>query len=367
MSIDVEGMPVSRPLRVGVVAPPWYAVPPPGYGGTEAVVAAIVDQLVSRGHHVSLVAAGEPGTKAQRFLRSYEEPPSHLLGASVLPELIQAAEAQRVLDELDLDVIHDHSAAGPLLAVGRRCPTVVTMHGPVADDNGEYHRRLGTRINLVAISDAQRRIAPDLNWVATVHNAVDVASFPFSAEKGDDVLWIGRFCPDKGAHIAIDVARRAGRRIVLAGKLNEDAERTYFEDAIRPLLGPDVDYVGEADAALKRELYAKASCLLFPIQWDEPFGMVMAEALACGTPVISTPRGSVPEIVRHGETGFVCSSVEELVAAVRASDTLDPAACRRDAEARFDLPVMGARYETVYRQVIAHVPSGPTRPLRAAA
>ncbi|MHA6513642.1 glycosyltransferase family 4 protein [Tessaracoccus sp. Z1128] len=358
----------ARKLRIGMVAPPWFQIPPRGYGGTEEVVASLVDQLVDRGHHVTLVASGEAGTRAQRFVQVYDEPPSHLLGSSVLPELIQAAEAQRALADSDLDLIHDHSAAGPLTAVGRRCPTVVTMHGPVANDNGDYYRRLGTRIGLVAISDAQRMLAPDLNWVGTVHNAVDVASFPYNADKGDDLLWIGRFSPDKGAHLAIRAAQRAGRRIILAGKLNETAEKSYFDEAVRPLLGSGVHYVGEADAAMKRELFAQAACLLFPIQWDEPFGMVMAESLACGTPVIATPRGSVPEIVRHGQTGFVCASFDHLVAAIRALHTIDPAACRRDAELRFDLPVMGAGYERVYRQVIGGTgPEERTRPLVAVA
>lgn len=242
--VEREGTPeeevATRPLRIGMIAPPWFELPPRGYG----------------------------------------EPPSHLLGSSVMPEVVLAAEAARSLDDRELDIVHDNSAAGPLLAGARAVPTLVTMHGPVTGDNGDYYRRLGSRVDLVAISEAQRRQAPDLNWVGTVHNAIDVASFPFRAAKDDHVLWIGRFSPDKGAHLAIEAARRAGRRIVLAGKLSETAEREYFADAVRPLLGRDAEYVGEADATLKRELFARASCLVFPIQWEEPFGMVMAEALA---------------------------------------------------------------------------------------
>ncbi|GGH48723.1 glycosyltransferase family 4 protein [Microbacterium album] len=357
MSLIVEredvprGDGADRPLRIGMVAPPWYELPPRGYGGTEAVVATLVDQLVARGHEVTLVASGTPRTRAQRHVRVYEEPPSHLLGSSVMPELVLAAEAARALDGLDLDVVHDNSAAGPLLARGRAIPTVVTMHGPVGGDNGDYYRRLGSSVDLVAISHAQRRHAPDLNWVGTVHNAIDVPSFPFRADKSDTVLWIGRFSPDKGAHIAIEAARRAGRRILLAGKLSEAAEKEYFDRDVRPLLGPDAEYIGEADSQLKRELFALASCLLFPIQWHEPFGMVMAEALACGTPVVATPRGSVPEVVRHGETGFVVEGVDALADAVTRVCELDPAACRRDAEQRFDLPVMAAGYERVYRML----------------
>lgn len=339
-------------LRIGVVAPPWYSIPPKGYGGTEAVVAALVDQLVTRGHHVTLVGSGEPGTLAQEFIQVYEEPPTHLLGRDIMPELVNAAAAQAALAALDLDVIHDNSAAGPLSAGARRCPTVVTMHGPVSGDNGDYYRRLGSRIELVAISEAQRRQAPDLPWSGMVHNAIDVASFPFNAEKSDYLLWMGRFSPDKAPDLAIEIARRAGRRIILAGKLNERPEREYFDANVRPLLGPDVEYVGEADSLLKRDLFANAAALVFPIQWEEPFGMVMAESLACGTPVIATPRGSVPEIVRPGLNGFIEPDVDGLVDAVGRLDEIDPRVCRADVEARFDLSAMAAGYENVYRSVI---------------
>ena len=195
-------------LKIGVIAPPWYSVPPTGYGGTEAVVAVLVDQLVSRGHQVTLIASGEPGTRAQDYIQVYEEPPSHLLGSDIMPELVNAATAQAALAHLDLDVIHDNSAAGPLSSGARRCPTVVTMHGPVSGNNGEYYRRLGSDIDLVAISEAQRRQAPDLPWSGMVHNAIDVSTFPFNAEKSDYVLWMGRFSPDKAPDLAIEIARR---------------------------------------------------------------------------------------------------------------------------------------------------------------
>jgi glycosyltransferase involved in cell wall biosynthesis len=338
----------TRPLRVAVVAPPWFELPPVGYGGTEAVVAGLVDQLVDHGHEVTLVASGRHRTKAQRFCRLYDEPPSALLG-DPMPEVIAAAEAARVLDELDVDVVHDHSLAGPLLARGRDVTTVVTMHGPSTGTNGEYFRRLGPTVDVVAISEAQRRLNPAVNWVGTVHNAVDVASFPFRERKEDFVLWLGRFSPDKGAHIAIDAARAVGRRIVLAGKLNEPAERAYFADAVAPRLGPGVEYVGEADAVLKRELFSKAACLAFPIQWEEPFGMVMVEAMSCGTPVAAIGRGSVPEVVADGVSGIVVPGVEDFAGALERAVGLDPRACRRHAEQHFDLPVMASGYERVYR------------------
>ncbi|MFD1858874.1 glycosyltransferase family 4 protein [Aeromicrobium camelliae] len=366
-SSDLSAAPAAdAPLRIGMVTPPWYALPPQGYGGTEAVVAALVDQLVARGHEVTLVAAGENGTAAQDFVPIYPAPPSELLGSSAIPEVITAATAARAFAERDLDLIHDHSLAGPLLAFGRDVPTVVTMHGPVDGEHGEFLARLGDAVGVVSISAAQRRLDPRLHWVGTVHNAIDVSSFPLAVEKDSYVLWIGRFSPDKGAHLAIDAARRAGRRILLAGKLNEPSEHTYFEQEVAPRLGQQAEYVGEADAALKRELFAGARCLVFPIQWEEPFGMVMIEALACGTPVVATRRGSVPEVVQNGTTGLIVDAVDDLAAAIIAAEDLDPQACRRQAEERFDLPVMATGYERVYRGVLERSTPSPAARERAA-
>jgi glycosyltransferase involved in cell wall biosynthesis len=341
-----------RRLRIGMVAPPWFDVPPRGYGGTEAVVASLVDGLVARGHEVTLVASGTTGTKATRQITVYEQPPVELLGVSVMPEVIVAAEAARAFEEADVDLVHDHTLAGPLLAGGRSVPTITTMHGPVSGENFDYFERLGDRVGIVAISEAQRISAPGLNFVGTVHNAIDVPSFPYVADKDDYLLWVGRFTPDKGPDLAIEAARRFGRRIVLAGKLNEKPEREYFDAAVKPLLGPDAEYVGEADALLKRELFSHAACLLFPITWDEPFGMVMVEAMACGTPVVATRRGSVPEVVDHGHTGIIVDDPSALPRAIGRALELDPARCRSWVEARFDLPIMAAGYERIYRNVL---------------
>lgn len=356
---DRPSIPNHPALRIGMIAPPWFAVPPEGYGGTEAVVASLVDQLVEHGHEVNLIAAGLPGTRATRHISTYLQPPSEQLGATPMPEVIHAAEAAAAIEGLDLDLVHDHSLAGPLLARGRHIPTLATIHGPATGDNGDYFARLGRTVDLVSISRAQRAKGPRLNWVGTVYNAIDLSTFPFRNTKERDVLWVGRFCPEKGAHVAIDAARRAGRRIVLAGKLNEPAEQEYFDDAVRPLLGPYAEYIGEADAALKRELYAKSSCLVFPISWDEPFGMVMVEAMACGTPVVATRRGSVPEIIDDGRTGIIVDAADGLAAAIARADELDPGACRERVATHFDLPVMAAAYERVYRQVLES--SSPSR------
>jgi glycosyltransferase involved in cell wall biosynthesis len=342
-----------EPLRITMVAPPWFELPPRGYGGTEAVVAALVDQLVLRGHTITLIGAGPHRTAAQRFIPVFEVPPTSDLGLSPMPEVIQAAAADSVIRSCEADIVHDHTLVGPLLARGRSMPTVITMHGPVDGYQGDYYSRLGQSIGIVAISASQRRLNPNLHWAGTVHNAVDVASFPFRAKKEDYLLWLGRFCADKGAHLAIETARAAGRRIVLAGKLNEQAERDYFDSEVRPHLGPGIEYVGEADAEAKRDLLSGASGLLFPIQWEEPFGIVMIEAMACGTPVVALRRGSVPEVIDDGRTGVVVDHPGALVDALDRIESIDPHACRREAEERFDLPVMAARYEQTYRRVLA--------------
>ena len=340
-------------LRIAIIAPPWFSVPPKGYGGVENVCADLVGGLVARGHTVTLVGAGTDGTAGQ-FLATYSEPPSARLGEP-LPEVLHAAAASRMLADLDVDLVHDHTLAGPLLARGRDVPTVVTMHGPVAGEPGEYYRQLGDTIDLVAISAAQRRSAPDLPWVGMTHNAVEVTTYPYLAAKDEMLLFLGRIHPDKGVHLAIDAARAAGLPIVVAGKCSEPLEREYFRTHIEPRLGPDVTLFGCADATVKRHLLARAAGLLFPIAWEEPFGMVMLEAMACGTPVVALRRGSVPEVVIDGVTGFICDSAAELPDAVHAARRLDPAACREHVRDSFAVTTMAAGYESIYREsLVAH-------------
>jgi glycosyltransferase involved in cell wall biosynthesis len=339
-----------RPLRIAVVAPPYFSVPPHAYGGVEAVVAGLVDTLVSHGHHVTLVAAGRNGTRAQEFVQTWADPPAHLLGGSI-GEVINAARVLAGLRLDSVDLVHDHTLAGPLLAASRRVPTVVTVHGPL-DELVDVYRPLGRTVQLVAISRAQTRQAPELNWVGAVPNGIDVDSFPFRSRKDDYVLFLGRHHPTKAPHLAIAAAKAAGVRILLAGKCNEKVEHEYYEREIRPRLGDDVIDVGVADAARKRRLLAGARCLVFPVCWDEPFGLVMTEAMACGTPVVALARGAVPEVVAHGRTGFVVDRPDELAAAILRTHELDPAECRAWVGERFSLEAMSRGYERVYRTVL---------------
>nr|BFE83098.1 hypothetical protein GCM10020093_056990 [Planobispora longispora] len=195
-------------LRIAMIAPPWYEVPPRGYGGIESMLAELVDGLSRRGHEVTLIGVGRTETSA-RFLPTYERPPSERIGEA-LPELVHAARAHELVSDLDTDIVHDHSMAGPLMAAARCVPTVITCHGDVDGELADYYRALGGEVSVVAISEAQRRAVPDLNWAGVVHNAVKTDSFPFREDKEDWVLWLGRFNHDKGAHLAIDVVRETG-------------------------------------------------------------------------------------------------------------------------------------------------------------
>jgi glycosyltransferase involved in cell wall biosynthesis len=208
-------------------------------------------------------------------------------------------------------------------------------------------------LRLVAISDAQRRGRPHLPWIGTVHNSVQVDKFPYRVDKSGPAMWLARFNPDKGPDLAILACREAGVPLVLAGKCTEPAERAYLDHVVRPLAGPGVEIVLNADRALTLRLLASARCLLLPLRWPEPFGMVMIEAMACGTPVVALNWGAVPEVVAHGETGLICERPTELPDALHRVTALSPAACRSRVRRSFSAEVMARRYEHVYRATVA--------------
>ncbi len=341
----------SSQLRIAIEAPPWFEVPPNGYGGIEWICYWLVDGLIARGHHVTLVGAGRNHTNA-RFFQSYERPPSERLGQS-LPEVLHAAASAWALDGITVNVIHTHMLAGPLLARGRAAPTVVTAHGPMAGELGQYYRWAAPYINLVAISQSQRGEAEDLPWAGTVYNGIPVAEYPYREQKEDYVLFLGRMCAEKGVRLAIDAARQAGVTIVVAAKCSEPAEQEYFAAEVAPRLGRGVEWIGNVGGNEKKDLLARARCLVNPVQWREPFGLVMVEALACGTPVVATRFGSVPEVVDHGVTGWIVDHPAALPEAVHRSQHLSAVECRQRAEAMFDTARMVEGYERIYRMVAA--------------
>lgn len=331
-----------------MVVPPWYELPPPGYGGLEQVCAALVDGLVDRGHEVTLFAAGAGSGTRARFVGTMPEPQRDRIG-QVLPELAHLARVDQMLAREPFDIVHDHTTAGPFLAPQRPVPTVVTVHGRPTGELGDILADVDRSVGLVAISHAQRRLRPGLPWSATVHNGL-VVDLPVKSRPGTGpVLWLARYAPDKGPDLAIHACRAAGVPLVLAGKCNEPEEERYLHEVIEPMTGPDVTLLRNPDRDACLDLLLSARCLIMPIRWEEPFGMVMLEAMATGTPVVALNRGAVPELVNHGETGLICDDPVELVAALRDVVAFEPAACVAHVRKWFSAERMAEGYERVYR------------------
>ncbi|HXF72829.1 MAG TPA: glycosyltransferase family 4 protein [Actinomycetota bacterium] len=337
-------------MKILQVAPPWIPVPPEGYGGIEWIVHWLTAGLVERGHEVHLIAAGDSRSPAPT--RSVMSSDPERLFEHVLPDVLQGLEAVEAAEELEPDLVHDHTLIGSVGLSGR-WSYVTTAHGPTDGWFGRFYERLSRRGHVVAISEAQRASAPRIAWAATIHNAIDVGSFPLSEGDRGFVTWLGRLAPEKGAHLAIEAARRAGVPIVLAGRVSDGPEAAYFEREVRPRLGDDASFVGEVDEEAKRQLLLDARALLFPVDWEEPFGLVMAEAMACGTPVIAFPRGAAREVVEHGRTGFLVTDVEGMARAIGAIGELRPEDCRASAATRFDVSMMVDAYESLYRRIAA--------------
>lgn len=311
----------------------------------------LVDGLLELGFRITLIGAGKSHTRA-RFFATFDPAPSDRPGRN-LPDVVHALESHRIIMESAPDLVHDHSLAGPLLAPTRRIPTVVTAHRSVVGDDARYYRGL-TNVALVASSQAQRVAAADLPWVGMVHNGVPVDNYPYSDSHDGYALFLSRITPDKGPDIAIQAARAAGLPLVLAGGGIFQQDHEFFDAVVRPLLGPDVEVLGPVDRLRKVQLLSRAACLLSPVRWSEPFGLIMVEAMACGTPVVALRSGSVPELVAHGSTGFVCDSPDQLPLALRSVGSLSRQACRERAKQRFDVAAMAASYAEVYGTVLGH-------------
>jgi glycosyltransferase involved in cell wall biosynthesis len=343
-------------VRIAVLAPVWFPVPPTGYGGIEWVVSLLADGLAEAGHDVTLFASGDSRTKAT-LASVFPEAPSAEIGHS-WTELRHAVSCLVRADEFD--VVNDHS--GPVaVAVGGgvRTPVVHTVHGPLDDVSRAIYEGLAAiapRLGLVSLSLNQREPAPALPWVGNCPNALDLDAYPYlHVERGEYLLFLGRMSPDKGCHRAIEVARRAGLPLKIAGKKRERPEQEYFDALVRPFLGDGVEYLGETSHVTKVALLQNARATLFPIEWEEPFGLVMIESMACGTPVVATRRGAVPEVIDHGRSGIVVDHYLEMVDAIAEADRLEPLECRRYVEERFSRQRMVADYEAVYRRVAERV------------
>ncbi len=341
----------SRRLRIGMVAPAWLPVPPVGYGGIERVVSVLTEGLVAAGHDVTLFAAAGSQTDA-RLVTPLESPPPLGDLASMTDDLVHCTTAFLRADEFD--IIHDHTGMGPALgALLNGCtPVVHTLHGPWTEPARRLLALTDERVHVVAISRAQRADNPLLHCAGVVYNGIDLAAHPFHRDKEDFLVFVGRISAEKRPEVAIEVARRAKLPLVMAIKRTEPSERTYFDEVVAPCLGDDVVVLDQPPHAVKVDLMGRARALVFPIDWPEPFGLVMTEAMACGTPVIARPLGAAPEVVRDGVTGFLCSTTGEMVDAVSAASDLSPEDCRLRVEKLFAAPAMVAGYESVYRSVL---------------
>ncbi|HEX6659671.1 MAG TPA: glycosyltransferase family 4 protein [Ilumatobacter sp.] len=337
-------------MKIGIVAPPWLPVPPPAYGGSEAVIDVLARGLVGAGHDVCLFATEDSTCPVPTRALAPAAPAQRMGAAAVeLPHVLAAHDALR-----DCDVIHDHTLSGPVLASrwGRDLPPVVTTaHGPMDGELRSLYRALAGRVPVIAVSKAQAASAP-VAVEATIHHGVDLATYRYGAGQGDYLCFLGRMCPEKGADRAIDIARAAGLPLRIAAKMREPAERAFFDAVIAPRLGGEIEYVGEVGLADKITLLQDARALVNPIDWPEPFGLVMIEALACGTPVLTLAAGAAPEIVVDGETGFVARRLDDLIVGAQMIGQLDRDACRRSAETRFSAARMARDHVEVYRRVV---------------
>jgi glycosyltransferase involved in cell wall biosynthesis len=340
-------------VRIAVLAPVWFPVPPTGYGGIEWVVWLLADGLVAAGHDVTLFAAGDARTRA-KLEYVYARAPSDEIGTT-FPDLRHALHCYSRQDEFDLVNDHTGMLAAALGGAVRR-PVVHTVHGPLDGLSGALYRQIALvapRVGLISISMNQRKPLPDLNWVGNCPNALDFELYPFAPRRGDYLLFLGRMTPEKGAHRAVRIAIETDQPLKLAGKMREPAERRYFDEYVRPHLTSRIEYVGEVSHGEKVELLQHARATLFPIEWEEPFGLVMIESMACGTPVIASRRGAVPEVVEHGRSGIIVDDWRSAAAALDAADAIAPETCRRYAEERFAPERMVQDYLAAYEALLA--------------
>jgi glycosyltransferase involved in cell wall biosynthesis len=348
------GNPQSSRLRIAQLAPLYERIPPKFYGGTERVVSYITEELTRRGHDVTLFAAGDSDTKA-RLVPGCEQA-LRLIGRPELGAFLQLPMISDVYEGAAdrFDVIHSHLDywSFPFARLTPTVPTVSTMHGRL--DIEELHPvyRRYRSVPLVSISNAQRRPLMSVNWIATIYHGIPSGLLSFSGGPGKYLAFLGRISPEKRPDIAIEVARRAGIPLKIAAKVDV-VDRDYFETVIKPRIAPpDVEYVGEISESEKSEFLGNALALLFTIDWPEPLGLAMIEALACGTPVVARPCGSIPEIINPGVTGFIAAGFQDLVSAVERVAGLSREACRKEFEQRFTVEIMADRYERVYRKLI---------------
>lgn len=340
-------------MRIAQIAPVVERVPPKKYGGTERIVYHLTEELVRRGHDVTLFASGDSITSARlvasspRALR--EARVADIYGPNIWT-LLNIGRAYAMQDEFD--VIHDHTMPLSLPAANiARTPVVGTNHGGVTEATRDLFVNL-VRPSIVSISRSQVDMLPGINHAGVVYNGLPLSHYPFARTHKGYLLFVGRICLEKGTHFAVQVARALGKKLIIAGKV-DTVDEAYFHEYVEPYLTGNIQWVGEVDEEERNRLMRDAECLLHPVTWMEPFGLVLIEAAACGCPVIAFNKGSIPEVVVDGGTGFVVNDMAEMVAAVRRVGSIDRAVCREHVLANFTAERMTDGYEAVYRRLIA--------------
>lgn len=320
-----------------------------GYGGTEWVASYLTERLVALGHDVTLFATSDSTTQA-RLWSWFDHPAKRPL----LDEITHVGNAYEVLRSGDFDIIHNHTyLMGPMMLCLSQTPSVSTVHNGLEAKELFLYGHLSERHHFVSISESQRALAPEIRWAGTVYNGIETDHFPLCTEKDDYLLFVGMIAPAKGPHFAVQVALASRRPLKLAGPIQPGAEE-YFQKQIAPFVdGKVIQYLGEVSLAEKIPLYQRAAALLVPICWNEPFGLVMVEAMSCGTPVIAFARGSVPEIIVDKQVGFIVENVTEMARAVAQVSRISPEACREHVARHFSAQRMAEGYVALYEKLLA--------------
>ena len=357
---------MKRKLKIAQIAPLWYPVPPKGYGGTEAVVSKLTEGLIKRGHSVTLFASGDSKTKAKlvsiikRNLFSLGVP--WLYDSYNILNLIEAFSRAK-----DFDIIHTHiDVYDPIFRAKSQVPTIATLHNPFwptkKTKTGRWHEYKArvliynrfSKLPYVAISNSYRKQCPaDIKFVKTIYHGVDLSALKFNPNPENYFVWLGRLTPRKGLHLVVKLARELGFRLLIAGKVASPENEKYFQKEIEPYLSKKIQFLGEIQSEKeKSELLGSAKALIYPLLWEEPFGIVMIEAMACGTPVIAFPRGAAPEIIKDRKTGFLAKSLDGIKRAIKDIENISRIQCRQRVEKLFTVEKMAEEYEKIYYQLL---------------
>lgn len=359
---------MKKSLRIAQISPLWFPVPPKGYGGSEQVVGTLTEELVKRGHKVTLFAPGNSKTKAK--LKSIV--PNGLKALNV-PWLHDSYNIINLLEGFsksgEFDIVHTHiDVYDPIIrGLNPQTPSIATLHNHFwprlqTPSYPHYYAYKG-RVELynrfknlpyVSISDKYRELCPaKLNFVQTIHHGIEIDKYKFNPTGKDQYIWIGRISRHKGTHLAVQVAKKLGLKLLIAGVMSSDEQRDFFKKEIQPHLNKNIQFVGEVKGYKeKSDFYGQAKAFLYPLQWQEPFGITMIEAMACGTPVVALDYGSVPEIVKHGKTGFIAKNLNEFKKYISQVHSINREDCRRHVENNFTIEIMAENYEQTYYNVI---------------